>query len=214
MDYTDEKNLINDLLLGKESAFRYVVKATQSSMLYVARSIAGPLIAEDIVQEAWVSIIKALLKFEGRSSLKTWSLTIVRNTAVTRIKKESRHIAVGDARDVEEFNNTKDRYNENGSWSDPPRHWNSESPDILLANDELMSVIKSAIEKLPEKQQAVISLKEMEGIPMNEICNTLNISDSNSRVLLHRARVSIWQAIELYEGNPNVELQGIKPASK
>ena len=208
MDYSNENLLVKDLLAGNELAFQYVVKTNQSSMLYVARSIAGMSIAEEIVQDAWISIIKALPKFERRSSLKTWSLRIVRNTAITRLKKESRSVAAGDINDLEILSQAKDKFQDNGNWSSPPSHWDITSPEALLANDELIHIIYSSIEKLPPKQQAIISMADLEAISMEDICNILEISNSNARVLLHRARTKIWQAIEDYEGCENVKLQG------
>lgn len=209
MDYEDEEVLINDLLAGKELAYRHVVKTNQNSMLYVARSIAGTSIAEEVVQDAWISIIKALPKFERRSSLKTWSLRIVRNTAITRLQKESRSVAVGDINDLEAVSHSMDKFQANGNWSSPPSHWDIASPEALLANNELITIIYSTIKRLPPNQQAIISLSDLEAISMDDICNILDISNSNARVLLHRARTKVWQAIENYEGSENVELQGI-----
>ena len=208
MDYSNEDVLIKDLLAGEELAFRHVIKTNQSSMLYVARSIAGMSIAEEVVQDAWISIIKALPKFERRSSLKTWSLRIVRNTAITRLQRESRSVAVGDINDLEILSQSKEKFQKNGSWSSPLGHWDIASPEALLANDELINIIYSAIEKLPPNQQTIISLADIEAIPMDDICNILDISNSNARVLLHRARTKVWQAIEDYEGCENVKLQG------
>ena len=206
MEYQNESELIKQLIDGDETAYRYVVQAYHNNMLYVARSIVGPAIADEVVQEAWVSVIKALPKFEGRSSLKTWVLRIVSNSAKTRLRKESRNIAMGDASDMEALSVPTERFQENGHWSAPPQQWNIASPDALLASDELKSIIYATIEKLPPIQQSIVSLRDMEGMSMLEICKVLDITESNSRVLLHRARAKIWQAIEKYQGNQNVKL--------
>jgi len=206
MEYQDESELIKQLINGNENAYRFVVQAYHNNMLYVARSIVGPAIADEVVQESWVSVIKALPKFEGRSSLKTWVLRIVSNSAKTRLRKESRNVAMGDASDLDTLSIPPERFKENGHWSAPPQHWNIASPDALLTSDELKNIIYSTIEKLPPIQQSIVSLRDMEGMSMPEICKVLDITESNSRVLLHRARAKIWQVIEEYQGNQNVKL--------
>ena len=206
MEYQNEQDLIAQLLKGDENAYRYVVQAYHNNMLYVAKSIVGPAIADEIVQDAWVSVLKALPKFEGRSSLKTWVLRIVSNNAKTRLRKESRSIAMGDASDMEKLTTISERIHENSQSSCPVKHWNIASPDALLSSEELKAVIYSAIDKLPPVQQSIISLRDMNDMSMAEICKILEISESNSRVLLHRARTKIWQSINKFQDNQNVEM--------
>jgi len=206
-NYSDEQALIQQLLNSDEHAYRHIVKNYQGSMLYVARSIVGAANADEIVQDAWLSVIKALPKFEGRSSLKTWILRIVSNSAKTRLRKESRQFAAGNAADLEVLSNlSSEKFNENGSWATPPKHWDIASPDALIASEELNNVIRRTIDKLPALQQSIVTLREMEGLGMEDICKILEISESNSRVLLHRARTKIWQAIDKHQGKENVEL--------
>lgn len=200
MENFEEQELVKLLLSGDEKAYRHVVKTYHNSMLFVARSIVGTAIAEEVVQEAWLSVIKALPGFEGRSSLKTWVLRIVSNSAKSRLRKESRHFSAGDAQDMEALNIPDERFVKNGHWSTPPVQWNISSPEALIAEEELNLVIRQTMSRLPEIQQAIISLRDMEGLSMEEICKILEISESNSRVLLHRARTRIWQAIEKYQG--------------
>ena len=197
---TEEQELIQRLLAGDENAFRQAVKNYQNTMLYVARSLVGTAIADEVVQEAWLSIIKALPNFEGRSSLKTWIIRIVSNSAKSRLRKERRSTSVGDANDIEALSIPDERFQENGHWAAPPQQWNCASPDEILASEQLKSVIYQCIDKLPPLQQSLIVLREMEDMPMEEICKILDISESNSRVLLHRARTRIWQAIEKHQG--------------
>ncbi|MDH3326526.1 MAG: RNA polymerase sigma factor [Gammaproteobacteria bacterium] len=196
-----EQILIKRLLNGDENAYRDVVTDYHSSMLYVARAIVGTAIADEVVQEAWVSVIKALPKFEGRSSLKTWILRIVSNNAKSRLRKESRHFSAGDAADLEIIGMPQERFSDNGHWAVPPSRWNIESPDELLTSDELQSCIRQAIDKLPAIQQTILSLRDMDDMSMEEICKILEISESNSRVLLHRARTKVFLAIEKFQGN-------------
>ncbi len=196
----DEQALIQQLLEGNEAAFRHVVTHYHQPMMYVARAIVGPAIAEEVVQEAWVSVIKSLPGFEGRSSLKTWILRIVSNNAKTRLRKEARSIAMGDANDLENAALPDDRFRQDGQWANPPKHWNISSPEAILLSDQLKDVILKTIDSLPTMQQTIITLRDMEGLNMDEICKILSISESNSRVLLHRARLKIWQAIEKHQG--------------
>jgi len=206
MDTIDEQTLIAQLIEGEEQAFRYAIKSYQNAMLYVARSIVGTSIADEVVQDAWISIIKALPKFEGRSSLKTWILRIVSNNAKSRLRKENRHVSIGDANDLETLGAVESRYQENGMWAMPPNQWNNASPEAILSSDELKGIIYASIGTLPQIQQTIICLRDMEGLAMDEICKILEISESNSRVLLHRARAKVWQAIDKHEGKSNVKL--------
>lgn len=198
-DYSDQQFLIDQLLIGDEHAFRFVVTSYYQSMMYVAKSIVGPAIAEEVIQEAWVSVIKALPRFERRSSLKTWVLRIVSNSAKTRLRKESRSVAMGNAQDVEIAGLPEERFKDDGHWTAAPAHWNLATPDELLSSEGLREVIYQTIDSLPAIQQSIINLRDMDGLEMNEICKILDISESNSRVLLHRARTKIWQAIEKYQ---------------
>jgi RNA polymerase sigma-70 factor (ECF subfamily) len=195
----DEKNLIASLINGEESAYLQLVSSYQGLMVQVARAIVGDAIAEEVVQESWLSVMKALPKFEGRSQLKTWILRIVSNTAKTRLRKESRMTAVGGAEELQTMLYPDQRFDETGHWSTPPRRWHSEQPDELLASEQLQKIIQQAICDLPSNQRAVLTLREMEGLAVEDVCNILDISESNVRVLLHRARAKIWQTIESSE---------------
>lgn len=195
----DESELIQSLLEGKESAFRQAVMDYQPTMLQVARALVGPAIADEVVQEAWVSIIKALPGFEGRASLKTWILRIVSNGAKTRLRKETRSRASGDLADLEQISQMEDRFKNNGHWLAGPGRWSVDSPDNLLSADETRERLVQALEALPEIQRSVFVLREQHGMEMDDICKILDISASNSRVLLHRARMKLWQTIEKAE---------------
>lgn len=194
-----EKELIAKLINKDEDAYRHAIKTHHNSMLYVATAIVGDSIAEEVVQEAWVAIIKALSKFEGRSSLKTWILRIVSNGAKTRLRKESRMVSMGDASDMETSAMTSDRFHGNGTWQTPPSRWQAETPESLLASEQLRGKMENTLGQLPEMQKTVLMLREIEGLEMAEICKILDISESNSRVLLHRARTRLWETIDQYK---------------
>jgi len=195
----NKQELIPKLLDKDADAYRYAIKTYHKSMLYVATAIIGDSIAEEVVQEAWVAVIKALPRFEGRSSLKTWILRIVSNGAKTRLRKESRMVAMGDANDMEISAISSGRFNANGTWQTPPSAWQAETPESLLASDQLREKIENTLDQLPDMQKTVLVLREMDGLEMEEICKILDISESNSRVLLHRARTRLWETIDRHK---------------
>lgn len=195
----DEQELITSLIAGNETAFRETVRAYHSSMTYVARAIVGPASAADVVQDAWISVIKSLPQFESRSSLKTWVLSIVSNTAKSYLRKQGRMIAMGDAQDIESVGLNHDRFLDDGHWANPPRAWDMNTPEHILCSEQLREQIFKTIGELPENQRAVLMLYDMEQLSFDEICNILEITDSNCRVLLHRARARVWQAIEQFQ---------------
>lgn len=189
-----EQELISKLIDGDEAAFRDIVMALHVPMTYVARAIVGQDAAADVVQDAWIMAIKALPSFEGRSSLKTWLLSIVANAAKGRLRKEARVVAMGDAQDIENLDNQ--RFTDDGRWANPPRLWHVDTPERILGSEQLREQIFKAIDELPPTQRAVLVLRDMEEVALSDICNILAISDSNCRVLLHRARTRLWQIIE------------------
>ncbi|PHS24668.1 MAG: RNA polymerase subunit sigma-70 [Methylophaga sp.] len=193
----NEQKLIQRLINGDQQAFEQVVSEYQNIMISVARAIVGEAFADEVVQDAWISAIKALPKFEGRSSLKTWLLHIVSNGAKSRVRRENRHSSLDEgwqAISSDKFDNTGHRY-------DDVLPWEEATPEALLANDQLQMVIEESFQQLPAQQRAALSLYDMEGIEMKEICNILDVSASNVRVLLHRARTTLHQSIEKYQDN-------------
>ncbi len=196
----DQSALIQRLLAGDEAAFRRLVALHQQAMYSLARSIAGEAIADEVVQEAWLAVIRALPKFEQRSSLKTWILRIVGNHAKSRLRKESRHINFSDLGDGDEALGA-DRFRGDGHWRQPLTAWRVDQPEELLASEQLRQCLQTAIEALPANQRSVLMLRDREGLAMEDICKILDLSDSNARVLLHRARTRLWRAIEQYEEN-------------
>ncbi|MBD3634243.1 MAG: sigma-70 family RNA polymerase sigma factor [Methylophaga sp.] len=191
----DEKALIAKLIEGDAAAFDYVVGRYHSIMLSVARAIIGEAFADEVVQEAWVSAIKALPRFEGRASLKTWLLQITSNGAKTRLRRESRQLSLDDGWQAE----PDEKFDKRGHRIDDVLPWNMETPDALLENDQLRQVIENTFQKLPPHQRAVLTMADIEGLEMTEICNILDISSSNARVLLHRARTTLHHSIEKYQ---------------
>ncbi|MFW5450913.1 MAG: RNA polymerase sigma factor [Methylophagaceae bacterium] len=194
---TNEQALIKRLINGDASAFEQLVADYHNIMLSVARAIVGEAFADEIVQDAWISAIKALPKFEGRSTLKTWLLHIVSNGAKSRVRRENRHSSLDEgwqSVSAEKFDDTGHRF-------DNIYAWDNATPEAILENEQLQSIIEQSFQRLPAQQRAALTLYDLEGIKMEEICNILDVSASNLRVLLHRARTTLHHSIEKYQDN-------------
>lgn len=192
----DEDALITALLADDEKAFELLVNRYHSKMILVARGIIGEAFAEEVVQDAWLSAIKALPKFAGRSSLSTWLLQITANAAKTRLRREKRHVSLDEGWQ-EEDNDA--RFDAKQHWLHDIKQWELATPEAIAENAELSTIIEQAFNKLPPMQQAVLELYDLQQTSMPEICNILGISASNARVLLHRARSVIQQQITNYQ---------------
>ena len=194
--------LVEGLRAGDEAAFAAVMRMYGRGMLRVAEMyVSSRAVAEDVVQEAWVGVLRGIGRFEGRSSLKTWLYRIVANTAKTRGVRESRSVpfsSLGD--DGEEGTVDADRFLGSGErfpghWAVPPQAW---APEGRLLADETLEVVERAIEKLPPAQRAVITMRDVQGFTSEEVCNALDLTETNQRVLLHRARAKVRSALEEY----------------
>lgn len=194
----DDEELIPRLLAQDETAYTQVVAAYHGLMVHLARAIVGDAIADDVAQEAWLAVLKALPRFERRSSLKTWILRIVSNTAKSRLRHESRTINLEDADNDSPIVDPA-RFKPNAHWASPPALWHADTPEALLSSTQLRACIHTALASLPPMQRAAITLRDMQGLDMETICKVLEISESNGRVLLHRARSRIQLAIDEHE---------------
>jgi RNA polymerase sigma-70 factor (ECF subfamily) len=200
----DEAALIARLRDGDEAAFESLVEALYPSMLTVARGYArSRAVAEEVVQEAWLGVLKGLDGFEGRSSLRTWILQIVANIARTRAVREARSIPFssfeveGDEPSVEpeRFRGPDDPFP--GHWRSYPTDWRT-LPEQRLMSEETLALVREAIDELPEAQRLVITLRDVTGCSAEEVCEALGVSDGNQRVLLHRARARVRAKLERY----------------
>ena len=197
-----ERALVESLRAGDETAFRMLVEELTPAMLRLARLyVSSAAVAEDVVQEAWLGVLRGIDRFEGRSSLKTWIFRILTNTAKTRGVREARSVPFsalaaedeGPSVDPDRFLGDDTRFP--GHWASPPRRW--EGAESLLAL-ETLAVIEREIAKLPPAQAAVITMRDIEGLDSEEVRNVLDISETNQRVLLHRARSRVRRALEEY----------------
>jgi RNA polymerase sigma-70 factor, ECF subfamily len=194
--------LVEGLRAGDEAAFAAVMRMYGRGMLRVAEMyVSSRAVAEDVVQEAWIGVLRGIGRFEGRSSLKTWLYRIVANTAKTRGVRESRSVpfsSLGDGDDEgtvdpDRFLGSGERFP--GHWAVPPQAW---APEGRLLADETLEVVERAIEKLPPAQRAVITMRDVQGFTSEEVCNALDLTETNQRVLLHRARAKVRGALEEY----------------
>jgi RNA polymerase sigma-70 factor (ECF subfamily) len=199
----EEAELLARLRAGDEQAFAALVARHHAAMLAVAQGyVKTRAVAEEVVQEAWLGVIKGLDRFEGRSSLKTWIFRILVNTARTRGAREARFVPFaslapeGDDEpvvDPDRFSGGPNPYP--GHWTTPPDDWRA-LPEAALAGRETLAVVTAAIAELPPAQRAVIAMRDIAGCEAEEVCATLEISEGNQRVLLHRARSRVRAALE------------------
>jgi RNA polymerase sigma-70 factor, ECF subfamily len=200
----EDAQLIEGLRAGDEAAFAALLQKYGAGMLRVAQMFApSRAVAEEVVQEAWVGVLKGIDRFEGRSSLKTWIFRIVSNIAKTRGVREARSVpfsALADDQDdaavaQERFLGHGERFP--GHWAVPPSSW-AGVPEARLLSAETMDVIRRELGRLPPTQRAVLELRDIEGLSAEEVCNALDLTETNGRVLLHRARAKVRAALEEY----------------
>ncbi len=208
-DVTDpDAALLAGLRAGDEAAFEELVDRYSPAMLRVARMyVPSQAVAEEVVQEAFLGVLTGIERFEGRSSLKTWLFRILVNRARTRGERERRTVpfaalagreAEGDEPAVaaERFLGA-DHAGRADHWAAPPERWD-ESPERSLQSAETLRVVQEAVEGLPPMQRLVITMRDLEGWGSDEVRNALEISETNQRVLLHRARSKVRAALEAY----------------
>jgi RNA polymerase sigma-70 factor (ECF subfamily) len=195
--------LLDALRAGDEDAFVALVTRYHASLKRVARAyVSTDAVAEEVVQETWLAVIDGLDRFEQRSSLKTWLFHILANKAKTRGVRERRSVPFASLGPVdadpsvapERFQGDGDAWP--GHWATPPRAW--EDPERRLASLEARERLRAAIVTLPETQQAVLTLRDVEGLEAEEVCDLLDLSPGNQRVILHRARARVRAELERY----------------
>lgn len=203
----DELYVVEQLRNGDEGAFVSLIEQYQTAMLHLAMIyVPERAIAEEIVQEAWLGVLQGLSRFEERSSLKTWIFRILTNRAKTRAVREKRCMPFSSLSDLDsdldEPAVDPNRFfsadsPKPGHWISPPANWN-DLPEKRLLSQETMAHIQSAMEALPPTQRAVITLHDIEGWKAEDIGQILGLSETNQRVLLHRARSKVRRALEQY----------------
>ncbi len=198
MTGTHETEFLERLLAGEQQAFKELVDTYQSAMRAVAYAIVGSRQADEAVQDAWLAVVRSLPGFQRRSSLKTWLLTITANAAKNRYKQNRREVLLDDLPSPH-GSIGDDRFAADGHWRVAPFAWHEDTPEALLSEDELRQCLEHTLLSLPQLQSSVLILRERQGLELEEICNLLEISLSNVRVLLHRARLKVFATLEHFE---------------
>jgi RNA polymerase sigma-70 factor (ECF subfamily) len=189
---TEEKELLTRLRSGDEQAFVALATLHQATMLRLAATfVPSAAIAEEVVQDTWLAVLRGIDGFAGRSSFKTWLLRILVNRARSTGMRERRSVPIDDAGPAVD----RSRFDASGAWMSPPQHWIEDSEDRMLA-DGLEHKLHLALERLPSRQRAVVALRDIDGLSSKEVCTVLEISEGNQRVLLHRGRGQLRRAVE------------------
>lgn len=188
----EDAELVARIRTGEEQAFVTLAARHHSTMQRIARTyVASAAVAEEVVQDTWLAVLRGLDGFKGRSSFQTWLLAILVNRARSTGVREHRSVAIGDAGPAVD----SARFDESGAWMSPPRHWVEESDSRLLA-EGLADHIQATMRELPERQREVVMLRDVAELSAREVCEALEISEANQRVLLHRGRSHLRQALE------------------
>jgi RNA polymerase sigma-70 factor, ECF subfamily len=187
-----DATLLARLRDGDEQAFTDLVGRYHSSMLRLALSfVSSQAVAEEVVQDTWLAVLRGLGRFEERSSLRTWLFTILVNRARSTGVREARTVPVADAGPVVDAS----RFGPNGAWAVPPEHWAEEAENRIDAV-KLSGLLRGGLDGLPVRQRDVVLLRDVEGMSSAEVCQALAISEGNQRVLLHRGRSKLRQVLE------------------
>jgi RNA polymerase sigma-70 factor (ECF subfamily) len=202
IEVTEDAQLVEALRRGDEQAFMELVDRYQASLLKVALTYLGDKSsAQEVVQDTWLGVLQGLPRFEARSSLKTWIFGILMNSIRKHRKREARAPIPTVLEDQQSAHDEpavdQRRFASNRHWSAPPASWSS-LPETRLLSGETLGLLRAAILALPENQRAVITLRDVEGMSSAEACNVLALSETNQRVLLHRARSRLRRALEPY----------------
>ncbi|MBV9544366.1 MAG: sigma-70 family RNA polymerase sigma factor [Chloroflexi bacterium] len=203
----EDPALLAALRDGDETAFVSLVERYHASLLRLARMYVDASAVDDVVQDTWIGVLHGLPNFEGRASFKTWLFHILVNRARTKAVRDARTIPMSTfvqeeteaqdyAVDPSRFRPADDRYP--GHWMPLAKPSADVMPEERLLAGELDAVVRSALEKLPPAQAEVVRLRDVEGVPSDEVCQLLNLTEGNQRVLLHRGRSKIRSTLEVY----------------
>ncbi len=186
-----DSELINRVRVGDEGAFAELAGKYQSSMLSIARGyVPSGAVAEEVVQEAWIGVLRGIGRFERRSSFRTWLFRILVNRAISAGVREHRSVPVADIGPVVDAS----CFGAGGTWQAPPEAWADQVDDQVVAA-KMAARILAAIDELPLQQREVVTLRDVQGMSSGEVCAVLDISNANQRVLLHRGRSKLRQVI-------------------
>ena len=198
----DEREL-DAIKAGDERAFEALVERHSGAMMHMAMAyVRDRGLAEDVVQETWITFLRGLDRFERKSSLKTWLFGILMNIARARQRREWRLLPFASLSKRDDGVSRgptvdPDRFAAAGNWTSLPARW-SELPEDKLISTETLSRVQAAIEELPPKLREVLLLRDVAGWSADETAEFLRITPTNQRVRLHRARAAVRQTLEDY----------------
>ena len=191
--FVDDAELLQRLLAGDETAFAALVTRYHPMLVRVARYyVNSEASAEDVAQDTWIAVLRGVDRFEGRSSFKTWLLRILVNRARSTGTKEHRAIPVDPTSTSSAL---AGRFDEGGAWREPVVPFTDVIEDSIV-NEPVVRLVHEAISRLGEPQQAVVTLRDVEGLPTTEVAELLELSVANVRVILHRARTKVRADVE------------------
>lgn len=202
----DDHDLVARLRQGDEAAFTTLIDRYSGALRRLARTfVSTDAAADEVVQDTWVAVLDGIGGFEERSSLKTWIFRILVNRAKTKGVRDARTVPMSSlgSDDEEAIEAVVDpsRFDDRGMWSAPPQRWESETPAKLLLRKELVGELERAIAQLPERQRSVVVMRDALCWSSEEVCNVLELNETNQRVLLHRARSRLRAILEDYKAN-------------
>jgi RNA polymerase sigma-70 factor (ECF subfamily) len=191
----DDQVLLDGLRAGDERAFEMLVARYDGGLRRVARTfLRTPSAVDDVVQDTWLGVLRGLQTFEGRSSLRTWMFSILLNQARTRAKRDARSLPFSALETEDGPTVDPAAFGADGRWASAPPRLDGD-PETGLLSGELRAQLLRAVEELSDEQRAVITLRDLVGCSAPEVCELLDISDGNQRVLLHRARTRVRHAL-------------------
>ncbi|WP_448329688.1 RNA polymerase sigma factor [Sulfitobacter sp. M13] len=189
-----DADLIKGLVIGERGAFETLYQRHNTSMVRVASAILrNHASGEEVAHETWIAVLLNINSFEGRSSLAGWIFTILSNRAKTRVKRDGRTVAL-DISDQE--NDADEAFDARGNWKNLPELWDEITPERVIAGRQIMDHVAQTIDDLPPAQRAVLVLRGQQELEAQEVCEILDITEGNMRILLHRARRSVRNAID------------------
>lgn len=185
---------------GDREAFAALVREHHRALVGLATPLVGRADAEEVVQNAWLKAHRAIARFEGRSQLRTWLARIVINEAKMLLRRRGRELLVGDwSASDNPGDPLAERFKPRGGWQHPPAVWDTDSPDELLAREQLADCLDRLLQTMPANQRALLELRDASGMSFDAICNELSLSASNARVTLHRARAQLFKLVDHYQ---------------
>lgn len=196
-DIVSDGELISAILREEPVAFERFVRQFQPVMTQFAMTFVAESEAEECVQDALIDAILQISKFNQRSSLKTWVLSITANKAKMQLRKNGKEVSLDELKENNLF--PQEHYKDNGHWTIPPTHWEDCSPEELMGFEQFRECLDKTVENLPENQKSVMMLRDFIGASTEEICDILELSHANLRVLIHRSRNKVYQMIDHFE---------------